>query len=294
MIFCKRAVILCIIEFAYNSYVCEITQKGIAMGLSFCSFSSGSSGNCYLIKSETTAILVDAGISVRKILNGLSQTGTTDEQLEALLLTHEHSDHIKSLAPLMRKKNQLRAFANELTWQAIDKTIDPDRKYIFTPEEPFQIGDIGVNAFRVCHDAADPVGFSFYNDGKQISIVTDTGCFKEEMVEEIRNADLLVLDANHDVEMLKIGRYPWFLKQRILGARGHLSNESAARMLVRLLSEHKKHLKILLAHLSKENNFPEMAYQTVKNILEEEEYYIGKHIEINTIVRDEVSIVYQV
>ncbi|MGI6733479.1 MAG: MBL fold metallo-hydrolase [Anaerovoracaceae bacterium] len=264
------------------------------MGLSFCSFSSGSSGNCYLIKSETTAVLVDAGISARKILGGLSQTGTTDEQLAALLLTHEHSDHIKSLPALMKKKDRLVAFANELTWQAIDKDVDPDRKRVFTPGEPFQIGDIRVNAFRVCHDAADPVGFSFYNGEKQISIVTDTGCIMEEMMEEVRNADLLVLEANHDVDMLKIGRYPWFLKQRILGDRGHLSNESAARMLVKLLSEQKKHRKILLAHLSRENNFPEMAYQTVKNILEEEDYYIGKHVELNTIVRDEVSILYQV
>jgi phosphoribosyl 1,2-cyclic phosphodiesterase len=264
------------------------------MGLNFCSFSSGSSGNCYLIKSETTAILVDAGISVRKILGGLSQTNTTDEQLAALLLTHEHSDHIKSLPALMKKKTGLKAFANERTWRAIDKEIDLARKHSFTPGEPFQVGDIRVNAFRVCHDAADPVGYSFFKGEKQISIVTDTGCIKEEMMAEVRNADLLVLEANHDVDMLKIGKYPWFLKQRILGDRGHLSNESAAKMLVRLLSEQKKYRRILLAHLSRENNFPEMAYQTVKNILEEENYYIGKHVELNTIVRDEVSILYQV
>lgn len=264
------------------------------MSLSFCSFSSGSSGNCYMIKSETTAILVDAGISAKKILNGIVQTGTLGEEIAAVLLTHEHSDHIKSLSTLMKRLGRLRAYANRNTWSAIDQKIDPDRKKCFNTGETFIIGDIAVNTFSVCHDAVDPVGYSFYKDGKQISIVTDTGCVMEEVVEEIKRADLLVLEANHDVDMLKIGRYPWFLKQRILGDRGHLSNESAGGLLVRLLSEQNKKRRILLAHLSSENNFPEMAYQTVKNILEEENYFIGKHVELNTIVKDEVSILYQV
>lgn len=263
------------------------------MALSFCSFSSGSSGNSYLVKSDTTAILVDAGISARKILNGLSHTDTSEEQVAALLLTHEHSDHVRSLPALMKKLKRLSAYANERTWEAIGKEIDPVRRQSFTTGESFNVGNIRVNSFRVCHDAVDPVGYSFYEGGKQISIVTDTGCIKEDMMDEIRDADLLVLEANHDVDMLKIGRYPWFLKQRIMGDHGHLSNESAARMLVRLLSEREKQRRILLAHLSRENNFPEMAYQTVKNILEEEEYVIGKHVELSTIVRDEVSILYQ-
>ncbi len=264
------------------------------MALNFCSFSSGSSGNCYLVKTETTAILVDAGISAKKILNGLCETNTSREELAALLLTHEHSDHIKSLPALMKKLEGLTAYANEKTLEAIGQKIDPARGKTFVVGEPFEIGDIRVNAFRVCHDAVDPVGYSFYNGGRQISIVTDTGCILEGMMDEIREADLLVLEANHDTDMLKIGRYPWFLKQRILGDHGHLSNESAARMLVRLLSEREKKRRILLAHLSRENNFPEMAYQTVKNILEEENYFIGKHVELNTIIRDEVSVIYQV
>lgn len=263
------------------------------MALNFCSFSSGSSGNCYLVKSDTTAILVDAGISAKKILGGLAHTHTDGEQLAALLLTHEHSDHIKSLPTLMKKLSGLTAYASEGTWGAIDKEIDPARKQSFTVGEPFKIGDIRVDSFRVCHDAVEPVGYSFYEGGKQISIITDTGCIKEDMMDQIRDADLLVLEANHDVDMLKIGRYPWFLKKRIMSDHGHLSNESAARMLVRLLSEREKQRRILLAHLSRENNFPEMAYQTVKNILEEEEYFIGKHVELSTIVRDEVSILYQ-
>ncbi len=160
--------------------------------------------------------------------------------------------------------------------------------------KPFTVGDIEIKAFNVSHDAADPVGYSFYCMGKQISIVTDTGCIKDEVVEEIVEADILVIEANHDVDMLRIGRYPWYLKQRILGDSGHLSNESAGKALTRLLSRHSKERRILLAHLSKENNFPEMAYQTVKNILEEQNYYIGTHTKLGTLIRDEISIVYGV
>lgn len=264
------------------------------MALSFCSFSSGSSGNSYLIKSDKTALLVDAGISARRIAAGLKQTETAEEQLLALLVTHEHSDHIRSLGTLMKQRRNLFAYANTKTWCALGEIVKPNQRKLFENGQSFLIGDITVKAFQVCHDAADPVGYSFYAQGKQVSIVTDTGCIREEMIEEVREADILVLEANHDVDMLKIGRYPWFLKQRILGDRGHLSNETAAKMLLRLLSEQKKDRRILLAHLSRENNFPEMAYQTVKNILEEENYYIGRHIELNTIVKDEISMTYQV
>lgn len=264
------------------------------MGLHFCSFASGSSGNCYLIKSETTALLVDAGISARRINTGLKLTNTDDEQLAAVLITHEHSDHIRSLFSIMKQKKHLEAYASEKTWMALEATGEEERKRIVRTNQPFQVGNITIKAFPVSHDAAEPVGYSFYSEGKQISIITDTGCIREELVNEAKSADLLVLEANHDVNLLKIGRYPWFLKQRILGDYGHLSNETAGKLVVRLLTEHKKERRILLAHLSKENNFPEMAYQTVKNILEEEQYYIGRHVEIETIKRDEVGPVFLV
>ncbi|MDD2484024.1 MAG: MBL fold metallo-hydrolase [Eubacteriales bacterium] len=264
------------------------------MSFSFCSFASGSTGNCYLVRSGETALLVDAGISAKKILEGLAHTGTTEEQLKGLLLTHEHSDHIRSLKTLSKKRASMDVYANEGTWGAIETEIHPERKKHFQNGEAFQIGKILVKAFSVSHDAADPVGYSFYSEGKQVSIVTDTGYIPEEVYDEVLDADLLILEANHDVNMLKIGRYPWFLKQRILGTTGHLSNETAAHTLVRLFSERQKERKILLAHLSRENNFPEMAYQTVKNILEEENYALGKQILLSTIVRDEISAVFQV
>ena len=263
------------------------------MGLSFCSFSSGSSGNCYLVRSRETAVLVDAGISTKRIMEGLAQTETPAENLAALLLTHEHSDHIRSLKTLTKRQKDMHVYANEGTWSALETELSSERRKAFRNGEAFQIGSILVKAFSVSHDAADPVGFTFCADGRQVSIVTDTGYISEEVIGEVIDADLLILEANHDVDMLRIGRYPWFLKQRILGETGHLSNESAGRLLVRLLSERQKERRILLAHLSRENNFPEMAYQTVKNILEEENYHIGKQLLLSTIVRDEISAVFR-
>lgn len=264
------------------------------MTLSFCSFSSGSSGNCYLVKTENTAVLIDAGISGKRIYEGLEATATPKEQLAALLITHEHADHTKSIRMIMKKEKSMKAYANAMTWEQIGGQVCEEQREIFETGDSFLIGDITVKTFRVSHDAADPVGYTFSSGGKQVSIVTDTGCMSEEIISEIKDADILILEANHDIDMLKLGRYPWFLKQRVLGEEGHLSNEAAGETILRLLSESDKERFVLLAHLSKENNFPEMAYQTVKNILEEADFYIGKHLKLNTITRDEVSLLYEI
>jgi len=264
------------------------------MALSFCSFSSGSSGNCYLVKTENTAVLVDAGISGKRIFEGLEKTGTPRDQLAALLVTHEHTDHVKSLGTVLKREKEVKAYANALTWQKISGQISAEQTKVFQTGDIFQIGDITVKSFPVSHDAADPVGYTLSAGGRQVSIVTDTGIMNEDSFAEAADADILILEANHDTDMLKIGRYPWFLKQRILGDKGHLSNTAAGEALRRLISERQKDRRVLLAHLSRENNFPEMAYQTVKNVLEEAEYYIGRHLELGTIVRDEISLVYEV
>lgn len=264
------------------------------MTLSFCSFSSGSSGNCYLVKTEKTAVLVDAGISGKRIFESLEKTGTTKEQLKGLLITHEHMDHVKSVKTVTRKHGSLKAYANEKTWLMVDNNLDESNKSIFETGKSFYIEDLEIKPFQVSHDAIEPVGFSFYKGGKQISIITDTGCMTEEIFAEIVDADILILEANHDVEMLRMGRYPWFLKKRVLGEEGHLSNVTAGETVCRLIKEKVKQRFVLLAHLSKENNFPEMAFQTVKNILEEKNFYIGTDVEINTIVRDEMSAIYEI
>lgn len=237
---------------------------------------------------------MDAGISGKKIFEGLAMTGTPREQLSALLITHEHIDHTKSIRTLLNKEKSWKAYANALTWDQINCQVEEDQKKIFKTGDSFLIGNIKVKTFPVSHDAAEPVGFTLSSGGKQISIVTDTGCIKEETIAEIKDADILILEANHDVDMLKLGKYPWFLKQRVLGEEGHLSNAAAGETILRLLSENSKERHVLLAHLSRENNFPEMAYQTVKNILEEADFYIGKHLKLNTIIRDEVSLIYEI
>ena len=240
-------------------------------------------GNVNVALALAQADLAKAGI-----------TAPTPEQLAAVLITHEHSDHTKSIKTILKKQKSLKAYANAMTWEQLEFPVCEEQKEVFETGEAFQIGDIDVKTFLVSHDAAEPVGYTFYSEGKQISIVTDTGYMSEDIISEIMEADILILEANHDVDMLKVGRYPWFLKQRVLGEEGHLSNVAAGEAILRLLSENEKERHVLLAHLSKENNFPEMAYQTVKNILEEADFYIGKHIKLNMIIRDEISLIYQV
>jgi len=264
------------------------------MALTFCSFSSGSSGNCYLIRSEESAILVDVGISGRRIFQSLEGVEISPEEVSAVLITHEHTDHVKSLRTIARKMPQIRTYANNGTWKSIEMLVAEKQREVFKTGDAFFINDIKVKSFPISHDAEEPVGFSFYKGDKQISILTDTGFLSGDIYDEIKEADLLVIEANHDVEMLRVGRYPWFLKQRILGQKGHLSNVDAADAICRILSEKQKYIHVLLAHLSRENNFPEMAYQTIKNLLEEKNYYIDTNICLNIIARDEMSALYTV
>ena len=264
------------------------------MALTFCSFSSGSSGNCYLVKSDRTAILIDAGISGRRILDSLKRAEVGPGDVKAVLVTHEHSDHVKSLRVINKKLPGAVTYANIGTWECINGLVDEKRSIVFKTGEEFLIDDIKVKAFNILHDAAEPVGYTLSRGESKIGILTDTGRLSEEIYEEIKEADLLVLEANHDVEMLRVGRYPWFLKQRILGEKGHLSNVDAAGAICRLLAGGGKSRRILLAHLSRENNFPEMAYQTVKNLLEENSCCIEKNVCINIIEREEMSALFTV
>jgi phosphoribosyl 1,2-cyclic phosphodiesterase len=267
------------------------------MSFDFCSFSSGSSGNCYLIKSESAAILVDAGISGKRVWEGLAHTDTDPGMLRAILITHEHSDHVGGLASVMKKGRDLRVCANERTWQAIGISANafPFAKVEhFVTGDAFTVGDISVKTFAVSHDAAEPVGYTLRCQGKQISIITDTGRVDAEMLEEIRGANLLVLESNHDEDMLKYGKYPFFLKKRVLGDKGHLSNDAAGDVILRLLMSGGEKRRVLLAHLSRENNFPEMAVQTIKNILEEYGYHTGADVYLDAIPRDGIGPLYEI
>jgi phosphoribosyl 1,2-cyclic phosphodiesterase len=217
--------------------------------------------------------------------------------LRALLLTHEHTDHVSGLAALMKKSADITAYANKATWTAIGmhaEAVAPDRIRHFVTGAHFTIGDIAIKSFAVSHDAAEPVGYTLRCKDRRICIVTDTGCMDDELFAEIEGADTLVLESNHDEDMLKYGKYPKFLKRRVLGDAGHLSNAAAGNIIRRLMETGKKKRRVLLAHLSRENNFPEMAMQTIKNILEESGYYIGADMRIDAIPRDEIGLICEI
>lgn len=264
------------------------------MPLQFCSFASGSSGNCYLVKNDDTALLIDAGISGKKIFNGLEETGTDFEDVRGLLVTHEHIDHVKSLPIVTKKLPNIRVYANEPTWDSIERPVPEDKRSYFTTGEDFYIEDFLIRPFPIPHDAAEPVGFSIYFDGRQISIVTDVGFITENIFREIVDADLLLLEANHEKEILLMGPYPYSLKRRILGETGHLSNVSAGECLCQLVEVKRKKRRILLGHLSRENNDPSVAMLTVKNTLMEKDIFAGNDLSLDVVLRDCCSCVYEV
>lgn len=263
------------------------------MSLKFCSFASGSSGNCYLVKSDETAILIDAGISGKRILEGLEDTQTPREAVRAILVTHEHIDHVLSLPVMTKRIPEVQIYANEATWDQIDRPVPEEHRQVFRTGEEFRVGDLTIRSFPVSHDAAEPVGFSIYGDGGQISICTDSGYISEEIYEEIRTADLLLLEANHEKEMLLFGKYPYPLKQRILGDEGHLSNLTCGECLCRIVLEEPKKRQVLLGHLSNENNTPEVAMQAIVNTLEEEKIFVGDELRIEVARRDAISRLYK-
>ncbi|MDO4486418.1 MAG: MBL fold metallo-hydrolase [Bacillota bacterium] len=264
------------------------------MSLQFCSFASGSSGNCYLIKNETTAVLIDAGISGKKIFQALEDTATPPEMVKALLITHEHIDHVKSIPIVTKKLPNILAYANEATWQSIERPVSPDKQRTFSTGEDFYIDDLIIRPFSIPHDAAEPVGYSIYYGDSQISIVTDVGYITDEIFQEITDADLLMLEANHEEEILLMGSYPYELKRRILGENGHLSNVNAGRCLCGLVEARNKKRRVLLGHLSRENNDPSVAMLAVKNTLMENNIIPGSDLKLEVVLRDCCSCIYEV
>jgi phosphoribosyl 1,2-cyclic phosphodiesterase len=268
------------------------------LNLAICSLASGSSGNCYVVKSQTTTLLVDAGISARRIKQNLSTLGLKPRDLDGVLITHEHSDHISGLQTFIRSAD-VDVYANASTFHGMRLAIPEGRCRRFATGDVLQIGDLSVRTFAVSHDAADPVGYSVNFEDRCIAIVTDTGIVDRALLREIRSADILVLESNHDEHILRMGAYPWFLKQRILGERGHLSNEAAALALAEVLKWEEengacKDRRILLAHLSQKNNFPEMAVATMENILEEQGCPPGSKTRLTALPRAEISPFYSV
>lgn len=231
----------------------------------YCSLYSSSSGNSFFVQSDSTKIIIDAGVSLKKITTALEEININGEDINAILVTHDHIDHTKSIATLSNKYN-IPVYANKKTWEAIPEIaskIPECNKKLFTISETFSVGDIKILPFHTPHDAADPCGFNLYNSNKKISIATDIGYVSEELLNHLKESSCILLESNYDPEILKCSRYPYMLKQRISGDKGHLSNISAAKTLSELYKSGLE--KALLIHLSKENNFPELAYETIKN-----------------------------
>ncbi len=234
--------------------------------INFCNLFSGSTGNCTYLSYQNTKLLIDAGVSCTKITKSLNELHTNLDEIDAILVTHEHSDHIRGLATIA-KKFHIPIYTSSKTWKAMESLKIPETcKMYFIPNESFSFGDFEIFPFSIPHDAADPVGFSILADHKKITIATDIGHLTKGIIHQMEQSDILLLESNYDTDTLKCGSYPYFLKERILGENGHLSNEMAGKAVSYLCQKGVQH--VILGHLSKENNFPELAYQTVLNELQ--------------------------
>lgn len=234
--------------------------------LELCSIASGSSGNCICVGSDNTHVLIDAGVSGKRIENGLNACDLKTSEMQGILVTHEHIDHIAGLGVLARRYG-IPIYTTEGTMQAILQNssvgkVDTSLFHVFEKGKDFVIGDLTIKPLSISHDAADPVAYRIASNERSAAVITDLGTYDQSLIDELQGLDALLLEANHDVNMLQTGIYPYPLKQRILGDRGHLSNERCGQLLCELL--HDNLSGVLLGHLSKENNYEELAYEAVR------------------------------
>lgn len=251
----------------------------------FCSLSSGSSGNCIFIGTETTRILIDAGISGKRIEDSLCAFGECGQNINALLITHEHCDHIQG-AGIVSRRFHVPVYATKGTWDNMYLgKIDENNKKIIDPEKgSFNIGDIIVKPFRTPHDAAEPVAYTFFTNGHKLAVATDIGHITREICDNIEGSELVLLESNHDLNMLKYGSYPRDLRMRIAGDLGHLSNDNASEFASYLAEKGTK--IIVLGHLSHENNTPTLAYDTLCSKLRDRGFENGKEVSVYVAKRD--------
>lgn len=233
--------------------------------MKLCSIASGSSGNCIYVGSERTNLLVDAGISAKRIEHGLNRIDIRPDTIQGILVTHEHSDHVTGLG-VFAKRYHIPIYATYETVLAFRRIkslsgISDELINYIEPDREFMINDISIEPFSISHDAANPVCYTMHMDSGKVGIATDLGKYDDYVISKLNGSDLLFIEANYDINMLMVGSYPYFLKQRILGEKGHLSNDTCAELICKLIRKKNRH--IILAHLSKENNYEELAYETV-------------------------------
>ena len=257
-----------------------------------CSIASGSSGNCIYAGDDNTHVLVDTGISKKRIEMGLRTLDIKGEELSGILITHEHADHIQGLGVFARRYH-IPIYATRGTIEGIRryKSLGEIPNGLFHEIEtdvPFIIGGLNISPFVLSHDANEPCGYRIGSGNKSVAVATDLGVYDSYTVDHLKGLDALLLEANHDIHMLEVGPYPYPLKRRVMGAMGHLSNESSGRLLCEILNGDMK--GILLGHLSKENNYPELAYETVKlEVTFGDNPYKGEELPIKVAKRDCMS-----
>lgn len=263
------------------------------MSIRMCPIVSGSSGNCIYVGNGSTNLLIDAGISGVKIAEGLNKINVSPSNIDAIFITHEHSDHIKGVGVFSRRFDKP-IYATEGTWNgmydAIGKINEKNIRYINKNSE-ISLGKISITPFEIPHDANSPVGYTFKSDNVKATIATDIGCITSEVKSALKDADIMLIEANHDVKMLKEGSYPAVLKRRILSDSGHLSNETTAKLIAEVISSRLKY--IYLAHLSSENNLPQLAFNTVFNYLRDNGLLTDR-CKMRTALRNEISVLTEV
>ena len=250
------------------------------MPFHFSVLASGSTGNATFVETEDHSFLVDAGFSGKQMEALFQQIGRDIKKLSGIFVTHEHSDHIKGVGILARKYN-IPIYANEKTWKAMDKSIGEiptEQKFIFGMETVKSFGALDIESFGVSHDAAEPMFYIFHHEGKKLVLITDTGYVSERMKGTISNADAYLFESNHDVSMLRMGRYPWNIKRRILSDVGHVSNEDAALAMCDVIGDQTK--RIYLAHLSLDNNMKDLARMAVTQTLESKGMAVGEQFSL--------------
>ena len=257
-----------------------------------CSIASGSSGNCIYVGSDNTHLLVDTGISKKRIEEGLESLDVKGEEITGILITHEHIDHIQGLGVFSRRYG-VPIYATKGTIEGIQgvKSLGtlPEGLFREAPvDETFQIGDMEIQPFCISHDAKEPSGYRVESGNKAAAVATDLGRYDEYTVGRLKDLDAIVLEANHDIHMLEVGPYPYHLKRRVMGDKGHLSNELSGRLLCDILHDRLQY--VVLGHLSKDNNYAELAYETVKlEITLGNNPYRGEDIPIMVAERNQVS-----
>ncbi|MBT2733196.1 MBL fold metallo-hydrolase [Bacillus sp. ISL-7] len=246
------------------------------MSLSYSILASGSTGNALYVESDEHSFLVDAGFSGKQMEALFGQIDRDISKLSGIFVTHEHSDHIKGIGVLARKY-QLPVYANEKTWRAMEHSvgvIPTEQKFVFNMETVKSFGAVDIESFGVSHDAAEPMFYVFHHGGKKLVLITDTGYVSDRMKGTISNADVYIFESNHDVQMLRMGRYPWNIKRRILSDVGHVSNEDAAFAMSDVVGDQTK--RIYLAHLSMDNNMKDLAKMAVTQTLQERGLIVGE------------------